>query len=219
VAAHRAHVVQKKRDIKTAMSFLQQCPLLQIEDILPFFPDFTRIDEFRDEICASLAEYGVHIQQLKREMDVATRSADLIRTDIKELRNKYGFVSTSQKCELCRYTAMSRQFYLFPCQHVFHATCLTKEVLANSSMMQRRRVGELARKLADVSAQPAPSGASQSTDARREARESELDALRSELNALVAGECVLCGDIMMRSIERPFVDGDEEAEVASWSLD
>jgi hypothetical protein len=213
------HVVQKQRDIKTAMSFLQQCPLLQIEDILPFFPDFTRIDEFRDEICASLAEYGNHIQQLKREMDVATRSADLIRTDIKELRNKYGFVSTSQKCELCRYTAMSRQFYLFPCQHVFHATCLTKEVLANSSMMQRRRVAELARKLADVSALPAPSGASQSTDARREARESELDALRSELNALVAGECVLCGDIMMRSIERPFVDGDEEAEVASWSLD
>lgn len=213
------HVVQKQRDIKTAMSFLQQCPLLQIEDILPFFPDFTRIDEFRDEICTSLEEYGGHIQKLKHEMADATRSAELIRTDIKELRNKYGFVSTSQKCELCRYTAMSRQFYLFPCQHVFHATCLTKEVLTHSSLMQRRRVGELARKLADASARPPPAAGSQSTDARREARESEIDALRTELNQLVAGECVLCGDLMMRSIERPFVEADEEAEVASWALD
>ncbi len=213
------HVVQKQRDIKTAMSFLQQCPLLQIEDILPFFPDFTRIDEFRDEICTSLEEYGGHIQKLKQEMVEATRSAELIRTDIKELRNKYGFVSTSQKCELCRYNAMSRQFYLFPCQHVFHATCLTKEVLTHSSQMHRRRVGELARKLADASARPAPSAGSQSNDARREARELELDALRTELNQLVAGECVLCGDLMLRSIERPFVDADEEEEVASWALD
>jgi hypothetical protein len=53
------------------MSFLQECELLQIEDILPFFPDFTRIDEFRDEICASLEDYGTHIQKLKQTMNEA----------------------------------------------------------------------------------------------------------------------------------------------------
>lgn len=65
------HRTQSKRDIKTAMSFLQECDLLQIEDILPFFPDFTRIDEFRDEICASLEDYGTHIQKLKQTMNEA----------------------------------------------------------------------------------------------------------------------------------------------------
>ena len=68
------HHTQSKRDIKTAMSFLQECDLLQIEDILPFFPDFTRIDEFRDEICASLEDYGTHIQKLKQTMNEAVLS-------------------------------------------------------------------------------------------------------------------------------------------------
>ncbi|RIA95939.1 Pep3/Vps18/deep orange family-domain-containing protein [Glomus cerebriforme] len=41
------HVVEKKREIKTAMDYLQHCDLLKIEDILPFFPDFVHIDEFK----------------------------------------------------------------------------------------------------------------------------------------------------------------------------
>ncbi len=53
------HVVEEKKDIKKcvmlvyqltplrAMELLNQCPLLKIEDILPFFPDFTRIDDFK----------------------------------------------------------------------------------------------------------------------------------------------------------------------------
>ena len=41
------HVVEKESDIKSAMEFLQQCQLLKIEDILPFFPDFVTIDHFK----------------------------------------------------------------------------------------------------------------------------------------------------------------------------
>ena len=29
------------------MAFLEHCDLLKIEDILPFFPDFTLIDDFK----------------------------------------------------------------------------------------------------------------------------------------------------------------------------
>ena len=39
-----------------------------------------------------------------------------------------GFVSASQKCDLCNSILLATGFYLFPCQHVFHVTCLTKEV-------------------------------------------------------------------------------------------
>ena len=41
------HVVEEKRDIKRAMEFLHECDLLNIEDILPFFPDFVTIDHFK----------------------------------------------------------------------------------------------------------------------------------------------------------------------------
>ena len=34
-----------------AMQFLQECSLLKIEDILPFFPDFVTIDHFKVMSC------------------------------------------------------------------------------------------------------------------------------------------------------------------------
>src|SRR6478672_3977448 len=106
------------------MELLNQCNLLKIEDILPFFPDFTRIDDFKQEICASLEDYNRHIDELKQEMDEATSSASMIRMDIKDLRNKYGHVVANQKCTICEYFVLTREFYLFPCNHVFHSDCL-----------------------------------------------------------------------------------------------
>ena len=32
-----------------AMELLKECPLLKIEDVLPFFPDFVTIDHFKVE--------------------------------------------------------------------------------------------------------------------------------------------------------------------------
>ena len=35
------------------------------QDVLPFFPEFQRIDDFKHEICDSLEEYNRHINDLK----------------------------------------------------------------------------------------------------------------------------------------------------------
>jgi hypothetical protein len=53
--------------------------LLKIEDILPLFPDFARIDTFKDAICHSLEDYNSQIAGLKTEMDDVTRIADALR--------------------------------------------------------------------------------------------------------------------------------------------
>jgi len=82
------HVVKEKNNIQQAMDFLQQCDLLKIEDILPFFPDFVTIDHFKEAICASLQEYNQHIQNLKYEMDEATKSAEIITEEIHTVRNR-----------------------------------------------------------------------------------------------------------------------------------
>ena len=57
-------MVEKEKDIQRAMSVLQQCKLLKIEDVLPFFPDFTTIDLFKDAISQSLQEYSHHLDTL-----------------------------------------------------------------------------------------------------------------------------------------------------------
>ena len=73
----------------SAMEYVHDCELLKIEDILPFFPDFVLIDDFKDEICAALEDYNIHIEELKAEMEEATKSAESIRDDIRELRCRW----------------------------------------------------------------------------------------------------------------------------------
>ena len=63
------------------MAFLESTDLLKIEDILPFFPDFVVIDDFKEEICTALEEYSAHIDSLKAEMDETTKNAEAIKAD------------------------------------------------------------------------------------------------------------------------------------------
>lgn len=111
-----------------AMEFLESTPLLKIEDILPFFPDFITIDDFKEDICDALEEYGHQIEQLKTEMNSATEAAEAIKREIADLRNRFVVVDAAAKCDSCGQQLLARQFYVFPCQHAFHADCLIREV-------------------------------------------------------------------------------------------
>ncbi|XP_038059367.1 vacuolar protein sorting-associated protein 18 homolog [Patiria miniata] len=209
------HVVEKQSDIQEAMLVLQECPQIKIEDILPFFPDFVTIDHFKDAICNSLADYNEHIESLKKEMEDATDSAQNIRGDIQEVRNKYGIVGGSQKCASCNYPLLTRSFYLFPCQHMFHADCLNKEVLPHLTMVKRTRMSELQRRLSQLQTHRSPASSAPSGDAIT--KRDELDQIKNELDDITAAECVYCGEIMIKSVDRPFIEPDDyDATIKSW---
>jgi vacuolar protein sorting-associated protein 18 len=60
------HVIRDDRDISKATEILHESGnIIKIEDILPFFPDFVTIDDFKEVICASLEDYNRHISSLK----------------------------------------------------------------------------------------------------------------------------------------------------------
>lgn len=106
------------------MLFLENTDLLQVEDILPFFPDFVVIDDFKDEICDALEGYAAHIDGLRKEMDEATANATAIKADIAGLQNRFVTLDAGERCAHCKHSLLTRQFYVFPCQHSFHADCL-----------------------------------------------------------------------------------------------
>jgi vacuolar protein sorting-associated protein 18 len=108
----------------SAMHFLENTDLLKIEDILPFFPDFVVIDDFKEEICSALEDYAAHIDELKSEMDDATRNAQAIKSDIAVLKTRFVTIDAGERCSSCGKALLTRQFYVFPCQHTFHADCL-----------------------------------------------------------------------------------------------
>lgn len=218
------HVVEEEKDIKRAMEFLQECPLLKIEDILPFFPDFVTIDNFKDAICSSLDDYNKHIEALKADMDDATESAREIRSEINGFRNRYALVRSQDKCSACSYPLMLRAFYVFPCSHKFHSDCLVTEVLPHLPVSVRSRAAELQRRLQASVASSSSSSHNDRTDvspshgsALTTLPAQQEQSVKEELDQLVASECVYCGDIMIRMIDKPFVtDEDYESVVRSW---
>ncbi|BEI91213.1 uncharacterized protein CcaverHIS019_0400330 [Cutaneotrichosporon cavernicola] len=134
------YVVQEKGDIKSAMKFLESTDLVKIEDILPFFPDFVVIDDFKTEICSALEDYSARIDELKAEMAEATRSAESIKHDIDALSTRFVAVEMSDKCWRCGQGITSRQFYVFPCQHAFHADCLISMAMEYLPSPSLRRI-------------------------------------------------------------------------------
>ncbi|KAL8898443.1 MAG: hypothetical protein Q9192_002087 [Flavoplaca navasiana] len=182
--------------IKTALDFMKRCDLLRIEDLIPFFPDFVVIDDFKEEICAALESYSRSISALDSEMDASAATAESIKNDIKQLNNRYAIVEPGERCRVCELPLLSRQFFVFPsCQHGFHSDCLGRKVLEGSGLTVRGRIREL-----------------QASIARGGRREKEA----RELDALVAQQCILCGDYAIKLIEEPFVsEADDKNE---WAL-
>ncbi|KAI9005046.1 vacuolar protein sorting protein 18 [Hyaloraphidium curvatum] len=199
------HVIEEQKDIKTAIQFLKTSGVLKIADILPYFPDFVIIDDFKAEICEALEEYSEHIEQLRQEMDEATKAAENIRLDVRELRKRYSVVPTAEKCYFCRQPLLTRQCYVFPCGHCFHADELAEEVVKELRPPIARRMRTLQDQIArGQAAEPKDSGSK------------ALTRLRDELDNIVAAECILCGDMMIRSTDRPFIRPDEDA--SAWAV-
>lgn len=69
-----------------AIDLLEECSLLKIDDLLPWFPDFVVIDKFKDRVVESLEDYNARIDELKSEMMQYTSSAEKIRSEIQALK-------------------------------------------------------------------------------------------------------------------------------------
>jgi hypothetical protein len=136
-------VISQSNGIKTAIEFRKRCDnLLKIEDLIPFFPDFVVIDDFKDEICDALEDYSRNIESLKKEMDESSATAANIKVDIAALDHRYAIVEPGEKCRDCGLPLLSRQFFVFPCQHAFHSDCLGKKVLEQAGVGKSRRIKE-----------------------------------------------------------------------------
>ncbi|MCO5603326.1 hypothetical protein L7F22_057476 [Adiantum nelumboides] len=234
------HVIQQEKgvereNIRRAIAFLKEADgLLKIEDILPFFPDFSLIDDFKEAICASLEDYNKEINRLKQEMNDATRGADNIRRDITALTQRYAIVDRDEKCGICAlgilrsgsiqtrgvFSVMA-PFYVFPCEHSFHAQCLLAHVIKYKDKNEMDRIMDLQRKLAVLV------NSGNTTNASTEGNEassldatntSPVDQLREQLDDSIAGECPYCGERMITEISRPFITLDETDEILSWEI-
>ncbi|KAK9133746.1 hypothetical protein Scep_013274 [Stephania cephalantha] len=234
------HVIEqekgtKRKNIRKAIAFLKETDgLLKIEDILPFFPDFALIDDFKEAICSSLEDYNKQIELLKEEMNDATHGADNIRNDINGLAQRYAIIEREEGCGVCRkkilsvggphhmargYTSIgpSAPFYVFPCGHAFHAQCLIAHVTRCSNQAQAEYILDLQKQLSLLSNE-VKRDANGTIENGSIASMTDADKLRSQLDDAIAGECPYCGELIIREISLPFVLPEEADYAASWEI-
>lgn len=222
--------ISQEGGVKSAIEMSKKSDVIRIEDLVPHFDDFTVIDDFKDEICAALESYSTSIETLRNDMDESSRTAEAIVQNIKELKKRFAVVHVGEECFSCHRPLMEKQFYVFPCQHTFHSECLVSSVLRDAAPSQRRRIAQLQSQIAKVKD-------AQSQKEQKNAKEPKLELsngsttstsletqsqkLSDELDDLVAAECLLCGSLMIRSIDEGFKLKDEKAdsvEAASWQV-
>ncbi|KAF3437477.1 hypothetical protein FNV43_RR20230 [Rhamnella rubrinervis] len=233
------HVIEQekgaKRDnIRKAIAFLKETDgLLKIEDILPFFPDFALIDDFKEAICSSLEDYNKQIEQLKEEMNDATHGADNIRNDISALAQRYAVIDRDEECGACRrkiltvgreyqtrgYTSVGQMasFYVFPCGHAFHAQCLIAHVTRCTNEVQAEYILDLQKQLTLFGGEARKDSNGSLTEESITSM-SPADKLRSQLDDAIASECPFCGDLIIREISQPFILPEEAEQITSWQI-
>jgi len=199
------HVVEDKKDISKAMKFIRETEL-KIEDILPFFPDFVQIDEFKHEITNSLKDYNRDIEILETEMGIATKSSEMIRNNMEENKKKFRIIDVKNKCDLCLVPIISKGFYVFPCQHMFHCDCLKEKVIPTLTKKEIGEANRLESAIAALESQLIRSG----SVVHRE----QLHKLKGAYDEVVATSCLLCGDFAVDSITKPFTNFQDN----DWTL-
>ncbi|KAJ2715888.1 tethering complex subunit [Coemansia spiralis] len=224
------HVIRANEPASKVTDLVRRSNRLGVEDVLPFFPDFARVDDFKGDICMALEDYEAQIQDLRGEMDEAARTAEAMQRDMTSLKNRFAILSTEETCQVCAQPLWLRQFYVFPCQHSVHGDCLTRRVVGTCNRVQRRRIQELQAQIVETTKQRRQirltplMGRAKASDGKAaesdEQLEQQLRRAKQQLDALVAGECVLCGEAMIRSIAEPFVDEDRQSasEDDSWAV-
>jgi hypothetical protein len=113
------------------------------------------------------------------------------------VHGRYGFVYGDQKCNFCEQPCVGQEFYLFPCGHAFHTTCLYNAVLPHLPSGVQQQVGELR--------QEAQGGEGAGAEAQE------------KFDDIVAAECFLCGDMMVQCVDQR-LDLDPLRERGEWAL-
>ncbi|KCV71973.1 hypothetical protein H696_01381 [Fonticula alba] len=206
------HVVEENNDIEKAMEFVEKCPSLRIEDVLPFFGDFANIDHFQDQICQALRKYSKETESFRERMDSTSHSAELLREDIRALRARAASAPVTSSCGLCNRGLLSRTAIVFACSHAFHLDCVINQRKRFAPLHERAKIQELQKRISQNTA----------TGRQDTLLSSPLVQMsKSELEEIASSECVLCGEIAIAAaLDNPFIlDTDEDRMIAnSWKL-
>ncbi|RCN40377.1 hypothetical protein ANCCAN_13668 [Ancylostoma caninum] len=212
-------VISKDANAANSIGLLKESgDVISIQDILPFFPEFTRIEDFKEPLCECLREHSIKIKDLQQSMKDATLIAKEIREKTQKLRNRVTVIKAGDVCAGCERSLIGRPFFAHACRHFFHRECLEEAMMPFLTEDSKARLAELARKekrlLSQLQAEERVSSANEALIAERQAQFAKVS---SDINAILGADCPLCGWNTIELIDKPFFTDEEyERDRESW---
>uniref|UniRef100_A0A0K0DMH5 Vacuolar protein sorting-associated protein 18 homolog n=1 Tax=Angiostrongylus cantonensis TaxID=6313 RepID=A0A0K0DMH5_ANGCA len=217
-----AFVIERNGNAGECIGLLKESgDVISIQDILPFFPEFTKIEDFKDPLCECLKEHSVKIQELQQAMNDATLTAKEIREKTQRLRNRVTVIKAGDLCARCDRSLIGKPFYAHTCRHFFHRECLEDAMMPYLNEVLKARLSDLVaverRLLSQLQAADLVSPASDNFYAEKEAR---FEKVSNAINEILGSDCPLCGVNAIELIDKPFFTDEEFlADRDSWQID
>ena len=154
----------RKRVVDRIVSLVEESDgELGVDDVLPLFPDFRVLDEWRDAVLNDLAARDGRVDAHVAAAAEARAKIDAAKRTLEELRTREAVIGWDEPCARCGGSVSSPPFsfhsfasegndpddvdercdlpklYVFPCGMCFHATCLLESAVPR---LGRRRRAE-----------------------------------------------------------------------------
>ncbi|EDV95452.1 vacuolar protein sorting-associated protein 18 homolog [Drosophila grimshawi] len=201
------HEIKGTNDVKKALSLLKDCDyLLQIEDLLPFFSDFEKIDNFKEAICDALKDYNQRIQELQREMCESKEQSERVCKELRQLKAHSIRMEAQDVCDVCDLILLVKPFFVFICGHKFHSDCLDKQVAPMLGKERSRRLSLLKQQMETLMAQTVGT-ANHTPDQQKKRIE-----LKTEIEEILAADCLYCG-LLIETIDQPLVENWDQVNL------
>ena len=107
--------------------------------------------------------------------------------------------------------------------HVLFFPSTFQEVTPHLTVYKQSRLEELQKKLAATTQssksrhRPAPKDEGDTSSLGKGNAGTSREQIKSDIDDIIASECVYCGELMIKSIDKPFIDPQKfEEEKSSW---
>ncbi|CAB3403720.1 unnamed protein product [Caenorhabditis bovis] len=207
------HVIKhNSTNVPKCLSLIEESGnTLTIQDLLPLFPEFTKIDEFKDALISHLKRHSKKIKELQENIKDATQTAEEIREKTEKLKNRVTVIKASDVCSQCSRPLAGRPFFVHSCRHFFHRECLENAIYP---FLDETAIKVLNKLVQDEIRLAAQIEAERKVGTKKEVlvKEKLYEKILQKISKIIGSDCPFCGTIAISQIDKPFLTDQQFAE-------
>ena len=180
--------------------FVESDGLIGVKDLLPLFSEVTTVGDIKDELIKDLESHSERMNKVSVEIQDSINLKQKIRVDIAKFSERYRELEPGVSCSHCHKFLQDRKFFVFPCDHCYHKSCLVELILHSNDYNLINELQQLMKKVQEEKRKP----------------KSTVVQAETELEDLLGRKCYLCSDMSINKIDDPLTLDD--AELLKWRI-